>query len=109
MFYAGLAGNHDAIRYLLANGSLEPQIDCRDLPQEQRQIARSLAALAPEHLVRSETNLSTGERIDYYAVDLSKPLSIQNKRIEQYQPAMLEIIKAKTGTDLKAYVLVKAK
>jgi len=107
--YAGWGGNHDAIRYLLANGSLEPQVDCRDFPQEQQQIVRSLAALAPSHFVRSETNLWSGERTDYYAVDLSKPLSIQNKRVEQCRPAMLEIAKAKIDTNLKAYVLPKAK
>jgi len=97
--YAGWGGNHDAIRYLLANGSLEPQIDCYNMSQEQRQIFRSLALFAPEHELHDGTIL----------IDLSKPMSFYNKRIEQCLPAVLEIAKAKHGTNLEVYVLVKAK
>ena len=117
--YAGWAGNHEAIRHLLANGSREPHENCLDLPGELERLVRRHAVatgMATSHVVRTEYETrKVGDyeveyKKDYYGpADLSGTKAIVDQLFEERgrrcQLAMVEIAKAKSGKDLKKYVL----
>ena len=117
--YACRAGNHEAIRYLLANGSREPHEDCLNLPEELQQLVRMHAAMSPERRVgtkeiRTEDqygNLIYSRTEDITEGDISRTLSIQDQlikeRSDQIRKMLPEIVTAKSGRDLKNYVIPK--
>lgn len=118
--YAAGGKNHEAILFLLANGSLEPHKDCLDFPQEMKQLLMAHAvASAERRVVRtefgSEYDWMTGDKVsyrkDYYKNDLSRSLSLQDQlikeRVDQCQRAIVEIAMAKASKDLRKYVLKK--
>jgi|GEM_PF-5397758 len=52
--FAGWAKNHEAILYLLANGSLEPKTDCSNLPKKHLALLKQTALLAEPRVISSK-------------------------------------------------------
>jgi len=112
--YACATGNHEAILYLLANGSLEPHEDCMDLPEKEKlALAFQSIPLLDDSLISREDMgdgyvRETYRRPDWGAVE-SLTGEVYRERADGIRRMTREIIMAKSGKDLKKYVLQKQK